>query len=56
MEILDANYRTIVGMLYATTFSVAFMGVAGYGYAIRDMKKLQIVMAVPSLLLIFYAW
>ena len=56
MEITGPKYRTAIGMIFSMGYSVGFMLVAGYAYAVRDMKELQIVMAAPCVLLFCYVW
>ncbi len=56
MEMVGPRYRTILGIVYAILFSIGFMLVAVFGYAVRDMFKLQLVMAGPNFLLLTFTW
>ncbi len=56
METVSPRFRTILGIVYSILFSIGFMLVAVFGYAVRDMAKLQLVMAGPTLLLLTFAW
>ncbi len=50
MEIIGARWRSFVGLGYQLAFTVGYMLLSGFAYAVRDHVKLQLIAAAPPLL------
>ncbi|XP_039625240.1 solute carrier family 22 member 6-A-like isoform X1 [Polypterus senegalus] len=56
VEWVPIRSRTIFGTLYAFSFSIGQMLLAGVAYTIRDWRKLQLTVSCPMLLCFMYSW
>uniref|UniRef100_A0A8C4S316 Solute carrier family 22 member 6 n=1 Tax=Erpetoichthys calabaricus TaxID=27687 RepID=A0A8C4S316_ERPCA len=56
VEWVPIRSRTIFGTLYAFSFSIGQMVLAGVAYTIRDWRKLQLAVSCPMLLCFMYSW
>ena len=56
MEIVGPRYRSVLGVSFNIAFSVGFMALPGIAYLVRDDRWLQLVMLMPNIVFITYAW
>ncbi|XP_053631579.1 organic cation transporter protein isoform X2 [Cherax quadricarinatus] len=56
MEVVGAEGRTVMGMLYQSCFSLGFMLLPGIAYFVREWRQLELCISVPCVLLLLNYW
>ena len=56
MEECQPKHRTIMGIVVALPWAIGTIVWGGLGYMIRDWRPLQLIISLPSLILIPLAW
>lgn len=56
MEIIGINWRELISVLFHVPFNLGHLTLAGFAYYIRDWRRLQFALSIPSIILISYFW
>ncbi len=56
IEILGTDWRGLAGNLFCLPFAVGYMFLAGVAYYIREWRYLQLVLSIPSVILLATGW
>ncbi|XP_039625239.1 solute carrier family 22 member 6-A-like [Polypterus senegalus] len=56
LEWIPIKSRTIMGAMHSFSSSTGQIALAGFAYAIRDWRTLQLVISVPIFFIFFYSW
>lgn len=56
MEMVGPSKREWAGTFWQTWFAIGLLILAGVAYLIRDWRKLQLAMSVPTAIYLCYYW
>lgn len=56
MEYCSPIKRTMAGMVFELMWALGLIFLGGVAYAVRDWRNLQIFLAIPTIITIFWTW
>ncbi|CAH1799083.1 unnamed protein product [Owenia fusiformis] len=56
MELVGPKYRVATGIIYFGGWTMGMVSLSGLAYAVREWRKLQLVISVPSVIMLIFVW
>ncbi|CAH1774990.1 unnamed protein product [Owenia fusiformis] len=56
MELIGPKYRVAAGTISLTGWTLGMVSLAGLAYAVREWRRLQLLISIPSVVFLGYVW